>query len=147
MNTKEPSTLMSPVTFRRDIHPDLRADYVLANPPFNDSDCFRKDDEVHWQPSGTRSTAKGSPQGEHGNFHRSGFLSMHSQEKLNGFPKNHGSLSWRTRFHRRWIKLVDFIRRRFAFGARIVYPWSFLRKLALELFPEFDGLSLPLKLL
>ncbi len=29
-------------TFRRDLHPDLRADYVLANPPFNDSDWFRK---------------------------------------------------------------------------------------------------------
>jgi tetratricopeptide (TPR) repeat protein len=26
-------------TFRRDLHPDLRADYVLANPPFNDSDA------------------------------------------------------------------------------------------------------------
>src|SRR5204862_660987 len=25
-------------TFRRDLHPDLRADFVLANPPFNDSD-------------------------------------------------------------------------------------------------------------
>ena len=25
-------------TFRNDLHPDLRADYVLANPPFNDSD-------------------------------------------------------------------------------------------------------------
>ncbi len=25
-------------SFRRDLHPDLRADYVLANPPFNDSD-------------------------------------------------------------------------------------------------------------
>ena len=33
-------------TFRRDLHPDLRADYVLANPPFNDSDLFRKDDDV-----------------------------------------------------------------------------------------------------
>ena len=33
-------------TFRRDLHPDLRADYVLANPPFNDSDWFRKDDDV-----------------------------------------------------------------------------------------------------
>ncbi len=32
-------------TFRR----DLRADYVLANPPFNDSDWFRKDDDVRWQ--------------------------------------------------------------------------------------------------
>ena len=36
-------------TFRRDLHPDLRADYVLANPPFNDSDWFRKDDDVTWQ--------------------------------------------------------------------------------------------------
>ena len=32
-------------TFR----PDLRADYVIANPPFNDSDWFRKDDDVRWQ--------------------------------------------------------------------------------------------------
>jgi type I restriction enzyme M protein len=36
-------------TFRNDQHPDLRADYVLANPPFNDSDWFRKDDDVRWQ--------------------------------------------------------------------------------------------------
>jgi len=36
-------------TFRRDLHPDLRADYVLANPPFNDSDWSRKDDDVRWQ--------------------------------------------------------------------------------------------------
>ena len=36
-------------TFRRDLHPDLRADYVLANPPVNDSDWFRKDDDVRWQ--------------------------------------------------------------------------------------------------
>jgi type I restriction enzyme M protein len=36
-------------TFRRDLHPDLRADYVLANPPFNDSDWFRKDDDARWQ--------------------------------------------------------------------------------------------------
>jgi type I restriction enzyme M protein len=36
-------------TFRRDLHPDLRADYVLANPPFNDSDWFRRDDDVRWQ--------------------------------------------------------------------------------------------------
>jgi len=36
-------------TFRRTLHPDLRADYVLANPPFNDSDWFRKDDDVRWQ--------------------------------------------------------------------------------------------------
>ncbi|MBI5767861.1 MAG: N-6 DNA methylase [Verrucomicrobia bacterium] len=36
-------------TFRRDLHPDLRADYVLANPPFNDSDWFRRDDDVRWR--------------------------------------------------------------------------------------------------
>ncbi len=36
-------------TFRRDLHPDLRADYVMANPPFNDSDWYRKDDDVRWQ--------------------------------------------------------------------------------------------------
>jgi type I restriction enzyme M protein len=35
-------------TFRRDLHPDLRADYVLANPPFNDSDWFRQEDDVRW---------------------------------------------------------------------------------------------------
>ncbi len=36
-------------TFRRDLHPDLRAEYVLANLPFNDSDWFRKDGDVRWQ--------------------------------------------------------------------------------------------------
>ena len=34
-------------TFRR----GLRADYVLANPPFNDSDWFRNDADVRWQKS------------------------------------------------------------------------------------------------
>ncbi len=51
-------------TFRRDLHPDLRADYVLANPPFNDSDWFRKDDDVRWQfgvpPKGNANFAWGS---------------------------------------------------------------------------------------
>jgi type I restriction enzyme M protein len=36
-------------TFRRDLFPDLRADFVLANPPFNDSDWARRDDDVRWQ--------------------------------------------------------------------------------------------------
>lgn len=36
-------------TFRRDLHPDLKADFVLANPPFNDSDWFRKGDDVRWK--------------------------------------------------------------------------------------------------
>ncbi len=82
-------------TFRRDHHPDLRADYVLANPPFNDCDTalrgsaflqpggkpqviterhdnFRKDDDVRWQPSGARQIAKGNPQGERGGVHQFG---------------------------------------------------------------------------
>ncbi len=38
-------------TFHHDLHPDLKADYVLANPPFNDSDWrgeLLKDDK-RWQ--------------------------------------------------------------------------------------------------
>jgi type I restriction enzyme M protein len=38
-------------TFHNDLHKDLRADYVLANPPFNDSD-WRGDqlrDDVRWK--------------------------------------------------------------------------------------------------
>jgi len=38
-------------TFHRDMHPDLKADYVLANPPFNDSDWGgdRLRDDVRWK--------------------------------------------------------------------------------------------------
>ena len=36
-------------TFHNDLHPDPKADYVIANPPFNDSDWHRKDDDVRWQ--------------------------------------------------------------------------------------------------
>jgi len=38
-------------SFHRDLHPDLKADYVLANPPFNDSD-WRGDllkDDKRWK--------------------------------------------------------------------------------------------------
>ena len=35
-------------TFRRDLHKDLKADYVLANPPFNDSDWHGSDEDVRW---------------------------------------------------------------------------------------------------
>ncbi len=38
-------------SFHRDLHPDLKADYVIANPPFNDSD-WRGDllrDDKRWQ--------------------------------------------------------------------------------------------------
>ena len=38
-------------SFRRDLHPDLKADYVLANPPFNDSDWGgeRLRDDARWK--------------------------------------------------------------------------------------------------
>ena len=36
-------------TFRNIQRPDLRADYVLAHPTFNDSDWFCMDDDVRWQ--------------------------------------------------------------------------------------------------
>ena len=36
-------------TFRLDLHKDLKADFVLANPPFNDSDWHRSDDDVRWK--------------------------------------------------------------------------------------------------
>jgi type I restriction enzyme M protein len=36
-------------TFRRDLHKDLKAQFILANPPFNDSDWHRVDDDVRWQ--------------------------------------------------------------------------------------------------
>jgi type I restriction enzyme M protein len=38
-------------SFHRDLHPDLKADYIIANPPFNDSD-WRGDllkDDKRWQ--------------------------------------------------------------------------------------------------
>jgi type I restriction enzyme M protein len=35
-------------TFRRDLHKDLRAQFVIANPPFNDSDWHRADEDVRW---------------------------------------------------------------------------------------------------
>lgn len=36
-------------TFRRDLHKDLKAQFVIANPPFNDSDWHRVDDDVRWK--------------------------------------------------------------------------------------------------
>ncbi|MFF7944758.1 type I restriction-modification system subunit M [Nocardia gamkensis] len=36
-------------TFYDDKHPDLKADYVLANPPFNDSDYYRRTDDPRWR--------------------------------------------------------------------------------------------------
>ncbi|WP_220471855.1 type I restriction-modification system subunit M [Tomitella gaofuii] len=36
-------------TFARDMHPDMLADYVLANPPFNIKDWSRKEDDKRWK--------------------------------------------------------------------------------------------------
>ena len=36
-------------TFADDKHPDLRADYILANPPFNISDWSRKTEDKRWK--------------------------------------------------------------------------------------------------
>lgn len=42
-------------TFLNDQHPDLKADYILANPPFNVSDWWhpRLDGDIRWQAYGT----------------------------------------------------------------------------------------------
>ncbi|MBE1530565.1 type I restriction enzyme M protein [Actinomadura algeriensis] len=36
-------------TFHADAHPELRADFVLANPPFNMSDWYRRTDDPRWR--------------------------------------------------------------------------------------------------
>ena len=36
-------------TFARDLHPELEADYVLANPPFNIKDWARREDDARWR--------------------------------------------------------------------------------------------------
>jgi type I restriction-modification system DNA methylase subunit len=36
-------------TFYADGHPDLRADFIFANPPFNESDWARRTDDPRWQ--------------------------------------------------------------------------------------------------
>lgn len=36
-------------TFREDRHPDVKADYILANPPFNMSDWARNPDDPRWR--------------------------------------------------------------------------------------------------
>lgn len=73
-------------SFRRDLHPDLRADFVLANPPFNDSDWFRKDDDVRWQ--------FGAPPKSNANFawvqH---FIHHLAPNGIAGFVLSNGSMS------------------------------------------------------
>jgi len=36
-------------TFARDVHPDLQADYIMANPPFNIKDWARNESDPRWR--------------------------------------------------------------------------------------------------
>ena len=36
-------------TFKRDLHKDLKADFIIANPPFNISDWSRDESDVRWK--------------------------------------------------------------------------------------------------
>ena len=73
-------------TFRRDLHPDLKADYVLANPPFNDSDWIRNEDDVRW--------AHGLPPKGNANFAWVQHFIHHTAPKgFAGFVLANGSMS------------------------------------------------------
>ncbi len=75
-------------SYHRDLHPDLKADYVLANPPFNDSDWGgdRLRDDPRWQ--------YGTPPAGNANFawvqH---FLHRLAPSGLAGFVLANGSMS------------------------------------------------------
>jgi len=75
-------------SFHRDLHPDLKADYVLANPPFNDSDWGgeRVREDKRWK--------YGTPPVGNANYawiqH---FLHHLSPSGIAGFVMSNGSLS------------------------------------------------------
>jgi type I restriction enzyme M protein len=75
-------------TFHSDLHPDLKADFVLANPPFNDSDWGgeRLRDDVRWR--------YGTPPASNANFawvqHFIHHLAPHG---IAGFVLANGSMS------------------------------------------------------
>jgi type I restriction enzyme M protein len=75
-------------SFHRDLHPDLKADYVLANPPFNDSDWrgeLLKDDR-RWQ--------SGMPPASNANFAWVQHFIYHlAPTGLAGFVLANGSMS------------------------------------------------------
>ncbi len=78
-------------SFHRDLHKDLRADYMLANPPFNDSDWGgeRLRDDARWQ--------YGVPPAGNANFawvqH---FIAHLAPDGLAGFVLANGSMSSNT---------------------------------------------------
>ncbi len=76
-------------TFARDLHPDLQADYILANPPFNIKDWARREDDARWRygvpPAGNANYAwlqhilsKLSPNGQAGVVLANGSMSTNS---------------------------------------------------------------------
>lgn len=76
-------------TFARDLHPDLQADYVLANPPFNIKDWARNEDDARWRygvpPAGNANYAwlqhivsKLAPKGQAGVVLANGSMSTNS---------------------------------------------------------------------
>ena len=78
-------------TFRNVQYPDLRADDVLANPPFNDSDWFRKDDDVRWQfgippKTARRESANTKPEG-------TPQVVSEAKDNMAGFVLANGSMS------------------------------------------------------
>jgi type I restriction enzyme M protein len=75
-------------SFHRDLHQDLKADYVLANPPFNDSDWGgdRLRDDVRWK--------FGAPPASNANFAwMQHFIHHLSPTGLAGFVLANGSMS------------------------------------------------------
>jgi type I restriction enzyme M protein len=75
-------------SFHRDLHPDLKADYILANPPFNDSD-WRGDllkDDKRW--------VYGTPPASNANFAWVQHFIYHlSTTGMAGFVLANGSMS------------------------------------------------------
>jgi type I restriction enzyme M protein len=78
-------------SFHRDLHPDLRADYIIANPPFNVSDWYTDAlrDDARWK--------YGTPPSGNGNYawiqH---FIHHLSPKGVAGFVLANGSLSSKT---------------------------------------------------
>ncbi|WP_295843470.1 class I SAM-dependent DNA methyltransferase [uncultured Microbacterium sp.] len=76
-------------TFARDLHPDLEADFVMANPPFNIKDWSRSEDDPRWRygvpPAGNANYAwiqhilsKLAPRGQAGVVMANGSMSSNS---------------------------------------------------------------------
>ena len=78
-------------TFHRDLHPDLRADFVIANPPFNVSDWYTDAlrDDARWK--------HGTPPAGNGNYAWIQHFVHHlAPNGVAGFVLANGSLSSKT---------------------------------------------------